>query len=166
MTAPVSITFSFTRDEYIRAMKRHYRSTLKVGRDAITGLVALTVGIILLLRSSGGWPAWALLIVGVVLLLMVVYVVFLLPQMIYRSQPKLKDEYSLTFNDDGIAFKTRNIDSILRWSVYQSWLCDDDFYIMYHGKRDLSAIPRRTLSKDEDERLRKMLTENIGPPGS
>ena len=83
-----------------------------------------------------------------------------------RSQPKLKDEYSLTFADDGIGFKTSSIDSTLQWSLYQSWLSDDDFYIMYHGKRDLSVIPRRTLSDKDDERLRQMLTEKIGPPRS
>ena len=166
MTSPVSTTFTFTRDEYVLAMKRHYRSTLKVGRDVIAGFLALAAGVYLLMSSSGGWTAWALTILGVALLLMVAYALFLLPGMIYRSQPKLKDEYSLTFADDGIGFKTSSIDSTLQWSLYQSWLSDDDFYIMYHGKRDLSVIPRRTLSDEDDERLRQILTEKIGPPSS
>ncbi len=131
-----------------------------------TGFLALAAGVYLLMSSSGGWTAWALTITGVALLLMVAYSLFLLPGMIYRSQPKLKDEYSLTFADDSIWFKTNSIDSTLQWSLYQSWLSDEDFYIMYHSKRDLSVIPRRTLSDDDDERLRRMLTEKIGPPSS
>jgi len=84
--------------------------------------------------------------------------------MIYNSQPKLKDEYCLVFSDDGIRFKTDNIDSVLQWPIYQSWISDDDYYIMYHGKRDLSVIPRRALAEGDDARLREFLTERIGPP--
>ncbi|WP_144056621.1 YcxB family protein [Rhodopirellula europaea] len=164
MNSPVTTTFTFTRDEYILAMKRHYRSALNVGRDVVAGLLAVAGGIFLVMRSSGGWTAWALLVAGVVLLSMVAYALFVLPSIIYRSQPKLKDEYSLRFAEDGIGFKTRSIDSTLQWSIYQSWLFDNDFYIMYHGKRDLSVIPRRTLSADDDLRLRQMLTAKIGPP--
>ncbi|MCA9198564.1 MAG: YcxB family protein, partial [Planctomycetales bacterium] len=136
MTSPVSITFTYTRDEYILAMKRHYCATLKVGRDVIGGLLAMTTGIYLLFYSSDSWAGWALTIIGAVMLLMVIYALFVLPGMIYYSQPKLKDEYSLVFSDEGIDFKTNSIESQLHWSIYQSWLYDDDFFILYYGKRD------------------------------
>ncbi len=44
MTAPVRTTFTITRDEYVLAMKRHYRSAIKVGREVIAGLVAIAGG--------------------------------------------------------------------------------------------------------------------------
>ena len=70
MTLPVSITFTFTRDEYILALRRHYSSTLKTGRDVIAGLIAMAGGLFLVLRLSGGWAAWGLLIAGAALLLL------------------------------------------------------------------------------------------------
>ncbi len=145
-------------------MKRHYRSTLKIGRDIIGGLAAIAGGAYMLFTADSGWFGWFLLISGTVLLAMVGYAIFLLPIMIYNSQPKLKDEYSLTFSDDGIGFKTNKIDAVLQWSIYQSWLSDDDFYILYHGKRDVSVIPRRALSGGEDEGLRALLSKKIGHP--
>ena len=101
---------------------------------------------------------------GAVLLALVAYALLLLPTLIYRSQPKLKSEYRLIFSDDGIGFKTDEIDSMLKWSIYHSWLRDDEFYIMYHGKRDLSVVPRRVLtSQDNDERFSNLLKRKIGP---
>ena len=164
VSASVSTTFTFTRDEYVLAMKRHYRSTLKIGRNVTFGSLAIAGGAYLLLTSDTGWIAWLLLAAGAVLLAMVGYVVFLLPGIIYNSQPRLKDEYSLIFSDDGIAFKTNNIDSLMQWSIYQSWLSDEDFYIMYHGKHDLSVVPRRALADGDDVHLREFLTKKIGPP--
>ncbi len=107
---------------------------------------------------------WFLIVAGTLLLAMVGYAILLLPIVIYDSQPKLKDEYSLTFSDDGIGFKTNKIDAILQWSFYHSWLADDDFYILYHGKRDVSVIPRRALSGGADEGLRELLSKKIGHP--
>lgn len=101
VTTPVRTTFTFTRDEYILALKRHYRSTLKIRRDVIAGLAAIAGGAYLLFTSDEGWIAWLLLIGGTVLLTIVGYATFLLPISIYDSQPKLKDQYSLS--DQGYA---------------------------------------------------------------
>ena len=161
---PVRAIFTYTREEYILAMRRHYRSNLKAGRDVVAGLVAILGGVLLLFTMDSSWLGWSLLIAGTALLSIAVYAILLFPTLIYSSQPKLKDEYSLTFTDAGIGFKTKNIDAVLQWSTYHSWLSDDAFYIMYHGKRELSVIPRRALENSFDDRLRELLTKKLGPP--
>ena len=164
MSTPIETTFTFTRDEYLLAMKRHYKTALNVWRDVFVGVAAIAVGLYLAFAYGTEWFVWLLVTLGAILLALVAYAIFLLPKMIYNSQPKLKNEYRLSFSDDGIGFKTDGIDSTLQWSLYQSWLSDNDFYVMYHGKRDLSVIPRRALvSDDDDSRLREMLENNIGP---
>ncbi len=164
LSDPVVTTFTFTREEYVKAMKRHYKTALKVRRDVIAGVVAIVIGLYLAFTYGTAWFTWLLLVLGAILLSLVAYALFLLPRMIYNSQPKLKNEYRLSFADDGIGFETEGIDSTLQWSLYQSWLRDNEFYIMYHGKRDLSVIPRRALiSDDADRRLREMFENHIGP---
>ena len=164
LSDPIVVTFKFARDEYVRAIRRHYRSALKVRRDVIAGMAGIAGGLYVALASNLGWIGWLLFGAGVVLLTLVAYAMFLLPTMIYNSQPKLKNEYRLSFSDDGIEFKTDGIDSTLRWSLYHSWLSDDAFYIMYHGTRDLSVIPRRALTAgNADSRLREMLERKVGP---
>ena len=159
MSIPLEITFMFTREEYILAMRRHFKIALKARRDGIAGIIAVAFGLYFV-ATGMGWIAWVLLAAGAILLAIQAYAIFLLPRMIYNSQPKLKNEYYLAFSDAGIGFKTDGIDSTLQWSLYKSWLSDDDFYIMYHGKRELSVIPRRTLTFDDANRRFREMLEN------
>jgi hypothetical protein len=163
---PIRATYTFTRDEYLRALRRHYRSRIHVYRDLVLAAFLIVLGAYLVYSSPPNWLfGWFLIALGLILLLMVAYALVILPALIFRSDPKLKWEYSLTFDDDKIEFKTNNIDSTLGWQLYHSWLRDDEFYILYHGKRDLSVIPRRVLSHDNsDERFAELLTRKIGPP--
>jgi hypothetical protein len=165
VSTPVSTTFTYSREEYMLAMRRHYYSTLHPKYDFVGGLLAIVGGLYMALAMDIGWIAWCLVAAGCALLGMIAYAMLLLPAIIYASQPKLKNEYTLSFADDGIRFRTKGIDATLQWSLYHRWLSDDRFYIMYHGKRDLSVIPRRALAHDDsDNRLRQLLTEHLGNP--
>jgi hypothetical protein len=168
MNTPVTAKFTCSRDEYVLAMRRHFiRSALHVKRDLVGGLLAIGGGLYLSRATDIGWLGWILAAAGLILLAVVAYAMLLMPRMIYASQPKLKDEYVLSFSDDGIHFRTDGVDATLQWSLYHKWLSDEQFYIMYHGKRDLSVIPRRALIHDDaDEKLRQLLTAHIGRPES
>ncbi len=161
---PVTATFTITRDEYIRAMRRYYQTQLRPKRDLIGSVLSILGGMYLLQTDDMPGLAWMLVAVGVIFLLLVVYIVVLLPHLMYRYQPKLLAEYRLHFADDAIGFQTDEIDSKLKWSLYHSWLRDDEFYILYHGKRDVTVLPRRALADGADQRLAELLRHKIGPP--
>ncbi len=163
MTESVEATFTITRDEYVRAMRRYYKTKLQWKRDFVGGAVALVAGIYLL-QTSTMIPAfgWLLVLAGGFMLALLMYAVFLLPHMIYRYQPKLKSEYRLRFWEDGIGFQTDEIDAQLKWAFYHSWIQDAEFYILYHGERDVSVIPRRALKDDADKNLSDLLRQHIG----
>ncbi len=116
------------------------------------------------LKTSALLPAlaWLLVFAGALMLLLLMFAVLLLPHMIYRSQPKLKSEYRLRFRDEGIVFQTDEIDAQLKWTMYHSWIRDEEFYILYHGKRDVSVIPRRALKDEADKSLGELLRKHIG----
>ncbi len=95
---------------------------------------------------------------------MVAYAFLWLPSLIFQSQPKLKSEYQLHFGDDAIGFKTDTIDSTLQWSTYHSWLRDNEFYILFHGTKDITVIPRRSFEPEADQQLSELLNRKMGPP--
>ncbi len=163
MADSIETIFTITRDEYIRAMRRHYRTRLRIGRDIVGGLIAICCGLYLLNSTDQFAFAWLLIVVGTFLLVLVAYAILVMPSMIYRSQPKLKSRYRLQFDDNGIRFRTNDIDAQLKWQMYHSWLCDDEFYILYHGTRDLSVIPIRSLPEDRCQQFEALLKRNIGP---
>jgi hypothetical protein len=159
MDTPIKTVFTFTRDEYLRALRRHYKSVLHPVRDVIVGLAMLVAGLLLYSAYGGLFYLLVPTILGAILLIIVVYALLILPVLIYRSDPRLKWEYSLTFFDDRIEFKTNEVDSTLGWPLYHSWRRDDEFYILYYGKRDLSVIPRRAFESDESDRQFTALVE-------
>lgn len=164
MPDSVRANFTITRDEYVRAIRRYYKTELRLKRDVAGSVIAIVAGIWVLQTSMMPAFGWMLIVLGCGLFVLVVYATFYLPYVIYRSQPKLKYEYRLEFREDGIAFHTDEMASELKWSIYHSWLRDDEFYILHYGKRDISVIPRRALSTGADDQLAELLAEIIGPP--
>jgi hypothetical protein len=158
----VDATFTIQRDEYVRAIRRHYRSQLKVTRDIVGGLIAMSVGFYLLQKTEQSAIAWLLILSGAILLTMVAYALLILPVMLYRTQPKLQSEYRLHFDDNGIGFDTTDIRAQLNWKMYHSWLSDEEFFILYHGTRQLSVIPKRSMTEDGCKQLTTLLKRNIG----
>ena len=71
MSDPIVTTFTFKRDEYILAMKRHFKTALHVQRDVIGGIAAIAGGLYLAFTYDSGWFAWLLVALGTVLLAMV-----------------------------------------------------------------------------------------------
>ncbi len=134
MSEFIEVTFTITRDEYVRALRRHYKTKLQIKRDIVGGIVAVVAGVYLLQSTYSSVLSWLLIVAGGFLLALVIYAFLLLPFMIYRSQPKLKSEYRLEFRNDGIGFQTEGIDAELKWSIYHSWLRDDEFYILYTSR--------------------------------
>ncbi|HBO43159.1 MAG TPA: hypothetical protein DD670_04340 [Planctomycetaceae bacterium] len=158
----IDVEFRYTPDEYSRAVRRHFRSAFNVRLDIVGAVVSCGVGICVLWTTPYVVLGWVSLAAGLTLLGMVTYALLLMPKMMYHAEPKLKEEYRISFSDEDIRFTTRGIDSVLQWSVYHSWLRDDEFYILYHGKRNLTVVPRRVLSTaDADQRFEKLLRSKI-----
>ncbi len=164
MPDTIEAVFTITRPEYIRAMRRHWYRKLNLGRDLVCSVGAMAFGFYFLMSDASSLLGWCLIGMGFLLLMMVIYATWLLPVLMYRYQPKLQSEYRLIFQESGITFQTNQLKAELSWSLYHSWLCDDEFYIMYHGKRDISVIPRRALPEQSESYFAKLLQSQIGPP--
>jgi hypothetical protein len=133
-------------------------------RDSIASVLAICGGLYLYLFTTSRILPWFLIVPGLILGLLVAYAFFLLPSLIFQSQPKLKSEYHLQFGDEAILFKTDTINSTLQWSNYHSWLRDNEFYILYHGTKDITIIPRRAIDPDANQQLAALLNKKLGPP--
>lgn len=163
MTNPIEAIFTISRDEYVRAIQRHYKTKLQVKRDLLGSIVAIAAGIYFTQSNANPVTSCLLVVAGGILLALVIYAIFILPGRMYRHQPKLKSEYHLEFRDDAMKFRTEEIDSELKWSIYHSWLRDQEFFILYHGERDISVIPRRALDNHADKGLAELLQKHVGP---
>ena len=99
---------------------------------------------------------------SLVLSTILVTVFFLVPRRIFRRNPKLHDEYSLTFSDEGIHFRTAHIDSQLAWTLYTNAVVSGNSYLLYYGESQLSIIPKRFFpSTDKREQFEQLLVRHL-----
>jgi len=149
MDSIIHLSFRYSEQDYARAVRAHYASRLRLKLD-----VAVAVGTTLMgayMWRSPDSRRWGigLICLSAVLVLMLIAVFGVVPKLLFRRDPKFRDDYSLTFSPDGIQFHTAHIDSQLRWSIYSRALVDDHSFILYYGDHSFTVIPKRVFETAE-----------------
>jgi hypothetical protein len=75
----------------------------------------------------------------------------IIPYVVFRRETKFRDEYALTFSPDSIHFRTANIDSQIKWAMYSRALVDSHSFVLYHGARSFTVIPKRVFQSSEQQ---------------
>jgi hypothetical protein len=148
----ISLRFKYTEEEYVAAIRLYLRrSTSLMIRLAV--LFLYSMGCIALFV----WLGFAFDFIPLFIFaacfpfLMAFILFFVVPRQRFRSDPKFADEYLLQFSDDGIHFKTAQVDALLQWSLYNKVLENERFYILVYGKNMISVIPKRAFTDKHQE---------------
>jgi hypothetical protein len=100
---------------------------------------------------------------AVFLILMLVAAFLIIPPLAFRREPKFRDEYSLTFSEEGVHFRTAHIDSHLQWKMYSRALIDKYSYVLYYGSNHFSVIPKRVFQSAEQQATFEELLKRYVP---
>ena len=159
----ISLRFKYTEEEYVAAMRLYLtRSADLIIRMTVVVLYSIAcVGLFL-------WFGFASDLIPLFIFaacfpfIMAFLLLFVAPRQRFRSDPKFADEYFMQFSDDGIQFKTAQIDSLLQWSLYNKVLENERFYILVYGKNMISVIPKRAFTgANQDAAFSEMLKRNL-----
>lgn len=154
MEETISLRFKYTEEEYVSATRLFImRSADFITRVTICAIYAIAVIFVFT------WMGFSLDTEVLILIFFAACLPFLIgflhlfvwPRQRFRSDPKFKDEYFLQFSEDGIQFKTAQIDALIQWSLYTKVLEDDRFYILIYGKNMISVIPKRAFTSAQQE---------------
>lgn len=163
MEKTISLRFKYTEEEYVAATRLYLtRSSDLIARFGVC--CALAIGSIFLLMWLGITSELIPLFIFAACFpfLIAFLLFFVVPRQRFRSDPKFADEYVLQFADDGIHFRTAQIDALLQWSLYNKVLEDERFYILIYGKNMISVIPKRAFASAHHEAaFNEMLKRNI-----
>jgi hypothetical protein len=145
----INLSFRYLERDYVQALRAHYASRLRLAVDIFVILILGGIGVYL-------WKDWigilcVVISAGYALVLIAAFTV--LPILIFRSQPKFRDDYSLTFSGENIHFQTAHIDSNLQWSLYSHALIDANSYLLYYGWRQFTVIPKRVFQSVEQQQM-------------
>lgn len=152
MNETISLSFRYSESDIARAVRSDYASRMRPRLDIVMAIGLAAAGAYLW-RSPGSHSSGVFAIgasAAIVLLLLAAFVVA--PSLVFRLNPKYREDYSLTFSAEGIHFRTVHIDSQLQWSLYSRARIDAHSYILYHGTRTFTVLPKRVFESSEQER--------------
>ncbi|MFZ0523246.1 MAG: YcxB family protein [Candidatus Acidiferrales bacterium] len=162
MVSPIPLTFKYSEQDYVQAMRAHYASRLKLRLDAVVAAASALVGIYLSRFPDMRVWGFVLICLSAVLVVMLFLAFVVIPRVVFRREPKFRDEYSLTFSSDGIHFRTVHINSQLEWSLYTRVLVGAHSLVLYHGNNSFTVIPKRVFESAEQlAAFERLIKENI-----
>jgi YcxB-like protein len=157
MSQTVNLSFRYAESDYVRALRAHYSSRLKVRLDIFACIVVGLLGVYSWRSPDYHWLSVICVAASAVLALVLFAAFVVIPPLAFRSEAKFRDDYSLTFTPDGIHFRTEHIDSQLEWSIYLRALIDERSHVLYYGSRQFTVIPKRVFQNVEQQQVFEQL---------
>ncbi len=159
----ISLQFKYTEAEYVAAIRLYMRRSpdfiIRLVVCALYVIVSISLLVLLAVESDVLVLFVAATFIPPVLAFMGY---FAQPRYAFRREPKFRDEYFLQFSDDGIHFRTAQIDSLVQWSLYDKVIEDERFYLMVYGKNMISVTPKRAFtSAAQEAAFRELLARHL-----
>jgi len=162
VSSAVNLSFRYSESDYVHALRSHYASRLRLRLDVVAVVVLAVLGAYFWRSPDWSWFGVACVTIGSVFALFLIGAFTFFPVLIFRREPKFRDEYTLTFSSEGIHFRTEHIDSHLQWNLYSRALVDGHSYVLYHGSNSFTVIPKRVFqSAEEQQSFEALLTQHI-----
>lgn len=162
MEKSLNLKFKYSEKEYAEAVRWYYSKSLNIKVDIIISVILIFLGSLFWISGNDTSLNKILVLLGFILLLMILYVLYVNPKRAFKQEPKFRDEYNLSFNDERILFKTEHINSTIDWNHYSIVKENKDFFYLIYGKYMFTIIPKRTfMSKKDEEIFRKLVEEKI-----
>jgi len=162
MNEAIHLSFRYSRSDIVRAMRAHYASRMRPRLDIVMGIGLAAVGAYLWRSPSSHWSGVFFVAASAVFVLFLLAAFVIIPPLAFRLEPKYRDDYSLTFSAEGIHFRTAHVDSQLLWGLYSRALVDAYSYILYHGSRSFTVIPKRVFqSPGQQEAFDQLLAQQV-----
>ncbi|MFN0092490.1 MAG: YcxB family protein, partial [Acidimicrobiales bacterium] len=138
-TAPVTVTFTLTEQEYRRAA---FAASMR-NPEHVLGPTMIGLGIV---YASREW--WIGLLAAVVTALMGIV---LSPYLRWRRNPVARAEQTHTFTTTGAVVRSGGRSSSYNWSFYPWVRQIGGLYVLLHNTRQWNAVPERAFATPADE---------------
>lgn len=155
------LEYRISEGDFMAAYEAFWRSR-KLGSKAelIWGAIAMALGVAFLLSAHR--IGWAVVATGAALATLVP-LRYVLHRRAYRESPAFAGPTAVTFSDDIIEVVNPIGESQLKWSLYQSALESEDYFLPMVSKRSFSIIPKRSFASEaEIDSFRTLLEAKLG----
>ncbi len=166
MNEPITIKFSLTKEDWLRAWRRHLlqNSSFKwnvfwIVFSFLIGGVAWLATHFLPITTAAHWVLWACT-GGLTLAEIVRFEAT--PRQVLGKAPEILEERSYSFLDESIRIITTKTDAQVKWDKYCRVISDRYSFLLYSGKISFPVIPRRAFANAEQEKaFEEMMRRHI-----
>jgi hypothetical protein len=121
--------------------------------DVSVTIMTAAVGLYFYQLPVSRWYGIALVGIAGFFAAMLIAAFGIIPRLIFRRESKFRDEYALTFAEDGIHFRTDHIDSQLQWDLYSWALIASHSFVLYYGASSFTVIPKRVFQSSGEQKV-------------
>lgn len=151
MTEPINLTYKYTEAEYTSAARFFYARSIHTKFNLTISIIAILSGIIGVTLTGDSIVWFLLMFVGVILMMLSGYAHFITPRQHYQRNPKFREQYHLQFSEDGLLFRSDNLESRLEWGFYSTAWETPQFFFLLYGKDMFTLIPKRVFTNKAQE---------------
>ncbi|MFD0675176.1 hypothetical protein [Cohnella sp. GCM10027633] len=125
----MKLKYKYSEREFIQAMNQSSRDTRRWYVDFIIAILLLAYGIYTYMDGSNGFIVSFLIVISVSIIVAMFIRMVILPRVLFKREPKYKEEYELEFLEDEIRFTAGALKSSIPWSFYNDYKETKDLFI-------------------------------------
>ena len=163
----IKLTYQITLKDFIAANQFHWKLRRKgsLRGCSLIGLIYLGLAALYLSFVNVRWgPGWILLSISCCVLGGLPIYRRLMLRRSWRSVADHYHAYEMEFDDKGIHYKTKGVDSELEWTVFSAFAENDSYFLLYHHPvyGVFTIIPKSAFANMKDwEELRRLLRDHV-----
>lgn len=162
MDQTVNLCFRYQQPDYLRATEANFGSPVRLWLDFAVVIVVAIAGLYCWELAGAKWIGILFVSLSAVFAVVLLMGLVIVPRLVFRGTPKFQGEYTLVFSPEGVHFRTAGIDSHLRWDLYSRALIDSYSYLLYHGPRSFTVVPKRVFENaDQRSAFERLLSQHI-----
>src|SRR5437879_6919980 len=108
MSETINLSFRYSESDYVRALRAHYSSRLRVRFDIVAAIVGALVGAYSWRSPDYHWLSVICVAASWFLVLILLAAFVVISPLAFRSEEKLWEDYSIYFSHDVLHFSTCN----------------------------------------------------------
>jgi len=171
----VNLNFTYTKKDILKAsyLKGSDNINRKKARKVLIPLGLFLLFLVLITSFSCGFRSGEFIIIGAslfsiffadVILPALNYFLsyFLTITVIHRNKDALFTPYEMIVSDEGIIFKSKDGESLIKWSAFTKYTIGKDIILLYISKDIAVSIPKRIFTTEQKKEFVKIIKDKIG----
>lgn len=157
----MTIHFGYEKKQVIQALRYHFLTRPEIKTLVILiNVFAIASGILFAFNKI---QPMAFLFFSLMWFILMLVIWRLLPASIYKKAHTFQDEFSITFDEEGVVLTNNRGSKNWSWKLFSKFLESPSFFHLYFDTRSFFLVPKDAFKDIADtQEIRKLLKGKIG----